>query len=671
MKYTNELIHEASPYLLQHAHNPVNWYPWGDKAFEKAKRENKMLIISIGYAACHWCHVMEHESFEDEDVAALMNEHFVSIKVDREERPDVDLIYMNAAQLIHGSGGWPLNALALPDGSPFFAATYFPPDRWVQLLKYFIQEFKTNYKELSDQAAHLSAGIAQVDKIPAVTGHDAFSEKDIHQIKDKISGAIDWHEGGLASKMKFPMPSVWEWLLQYYYLTNDEQVLKGVTLTLDKMKDGGIYDQIGGGFARYATDREWHVPHFEKMLYDNAQLISLYSHAYQVTQNEEYRSVVHETVSFLKRELYQGNRFYSSLDADSEKEEGKYYVWTYEEINQILGEDARDFCSWFGITPSGNWEHGKNIPDRNIGKTFIDKHPGLKAKIDKSRQKLFEERAKRIRPATDDKVITAWNAMTCSALLEAWRALGEKAFLDLATQNLIFLGEKLWDKEHQILFRNFKHNKQSTKGLLDDYAFLIKAFIDFYQVSFEKEYLDKANELLQTVLTHFHDPSNGLFFYNDSRFNDLISRPSELSDGVIPASNSVMADNLYTLGLLLDDKSMINRSTDMLKTMKTEMLSNPLYQCYMAGVLLKHVFPPFEVAIVGKEFRLKANQMQKYYLPFAEFCGSSSDENLPLLEQKYQADKTLIYVCKNKTCQLPVSSADEALTQIKIQISQS
>lgn len=661
MKHTNELIHETSPYLLQHAHNPVNWHPWGEKAFEKAKKENKMLIISIGYAACHWCHVMEHESFENEDVATVMNEHFVSIKVDREERPDVDMIYMSAAQLINGNGGWPLNALAFPDGKPFFAATYFPREKWIQLLQYFIKESKENPKLLVDQAEHLSKGIRDIDHIPFGDEAPDFSKQDIELIKDHLFQRIDLQNGGLSSTVKFPMPSVWEWLLEYYHLSGNKDALDYVKLTLDKMKDGGIYDQVGGGFARYSTDPLWHVPHFEKMLYDNAQLISLYSHAYQVTKNDEYERIVRETVEFIKRELYDGNGFYASLDADSEKEEGKFYVWTFSEIDDILGSDADTFCRYFGITRQGNWENGKNIPDRNFNTQNPDTTAGFDKKtISTLKSRLLKERNKRVRPALDDKILTSWNAMMSIGLVQAWRAFQIEEYYNLARKNIQFLLSKLWDEKDKILYRNYQKGKAATPAFLDDYAFLVNALIEFYQVSFDIKVLHKAQILMDTVLENFSDSSNKMFFYNDSRFDQLITRPTETNDNVIPSSNSVMAENLYLLGLLTGDDKMIQHAATMVKNMKSEILSNSVYQTNWGKLLLQMAHPPFEIAIMGKDWKSRLLEMQQNFLPGCTFCGGE-EENLPLLLHKNQPGKTMIYVCENKSCKSPVESVDQAL----------
>lgn len=664
----NALIHESSPYLLQHAHNPVNWQPWGKEAFAEAKRLNKMVIISIGYAACHWCHVMAHESFENEDVAKLMNDHFVCIKVDREERPDVDIIYMAAAQLINGNGGWPLNALALPDGRPFFAATYFPKDRWMQLLQYFMNEWETNQKALTEQADHLAGGIAQVDRLPFANEVVDFEPKDAGRIFDSIYKSTDKRDGGLSSSVKFPMPSVWEWLLEYHHFSGNPAALEVVRTSLNKMKDGGIYDQIGGGFARYATDPYWHIPHFEKMLFDNAQLIALYSHAFQVTHDEEYRRIAEETIYFLKRELFDGRGFYSSIDADSEKEEGKYYVWTKSEVVRLLGKEAESFCKYFGITESGNWEDGKNVPDRNWARQFDGGNRPFEPRvIDDARKKLFDARSLRVRPALDDKILTGWNALTSSGLLAAAKAFGRDDYAEVAEKNIAFLLETRFDRKNSVVFRNYDKNNKTTFGFLDDYAFLINVLIDYYQYGFDIHYLHRAMELTEIALENFYDENDGMFLYNDVRFEEVVIRPRQVSDDVIPSANSVMAENLICLGMLFDRADLITKARNMLRTVRNDMQENPAYYSNWARTLLSMIKSPFEVAVIGKDFQQQIKLLNVNFLPDAILCGSDEQENLPLLKQRFIPGKTFIYVCMNKTCQMPVLQSRDALRQMQEQ----
>ena len=669
--YTNELIHESSPYLLQHAHNPVDWYPWGAAALEKAKKENKMLIISVGYAACHWCHVMEHESYEDTAVANLMNKNFVCIKVDREERPDVDQVYMNAAYLINGNGGWPLNALAMPDGKPFFAGTYYPKTTWMQLLEYFSNLYKTDPQKLQEQADHLAKGIRDIEEVPLNTTNVSFSMKTLHDISDQLNKVIDLQKGGTKGAMKFPMPAIWEYLLQYNYLSGNKPGIQAVETTLNNMANGGIYDQLGGGFSRYATDPSWHAPHFEKMLYDNAQLISLYSHAFQVTKNPLYKRIVYETIGFIQRELTSpSGGFYSSLDADSEGMEGKYYVWRTSEINDILGKDAALFNDYFGVTDQGNWENGENILDINSGSEHLQNkyqltNEQLTEKINSLKHILFQKRNERVRPATDDKILTSWNALMIKALADAYRVFADEDFLKMAKTNLDFLLNNIVLKNGGI-YRNYKNGKASINAFLDDYAFLVNALINFYQISFDESYLEKANELTQYVEKHFLDPTTGMYFYTDSQYSDLIARKMEISDNVIPSSNSEMAKNLLLLSLYFDNSNYEAQSVQMVKNVSDDIQKNPAYCSNWAQAMALQIRPPYEVAIVGKKWKGKLAAFQNYYLPNAIYLGGESEGKLPLLESKLMEGKTMIYVCENKTCKRPVEQVSEALQQLTI-----
>ena len=668
--YTNALIHETSPYLLQHAHNPVDWYPWGDEALNRAKKENKMLLISIGYAACHWCHVMEHESYEDTVVANIMNKNFICIKVDREERPDVDQVYMNAAYLINGSGGWPLNALAMPAGKPFFAGTYFPKQNWIQLLEYFSNLYKTDPKKLEEQADHLSKGIRDIENVPMNNSTVSFNMKTLDGMFSVFQNSIDMVNGGTKGTMKFPMPATWEYLLQYHYLSGNTEALKAVETTLDNMANGGIYDQIGGGFSRYVTDSLWHAPHFEKMLYDNAQLVTLYSHAFQLTENPLYKKIVCETIDFVKRELSSSEGgFYSSLDADSEGKEGKFYVWKKEEIQNTLGKDADLFDEYFGITERGNWESGENIPDRNMGEKNLEKkynltNEELNQKINSLKSIVFEERKKRVHPNTDDKILTSWNALMAKGLIDAYRAFGDISFLSLAQKNIDFLLKNVQTKDGG-LFRNYKNGEANIHGFLDDYAFTINALINLYQVNFDEKYLQKANNLNRYVVEHFFDKTSGMFFYTDDQYSNLIARKMEISDNVIPSSNSEMAKNLSLLGIYFENENYETQSAQMIKNVSDEIEKNPGYYSNWAQVMALQIRPPFEVAIVGNDWQPKLSLLQKKYLPNTIYLGGINEGGLPLLENKLMKGKTMIYVCENKTCQRPVEDVQEAFKQIK------
>jgi len=668
--FTNNLIHESSPYLLQHAHNPVNWYAWGPEALDKARKENKMLLISVGYAACHWCHVMEHESYEDTAVANIMNANFVCIKVDREERPDVDQVYMNAAYLISGSGGWPLNAFAMPDGKPFYAGTYFPKERWIQVLNYFSDLYKNDKQKLQEQADSISRGIRDIENVPMNNNSILFSTSDLNELFSTVSKNIDIEKGGTKGAMKFPMPSIWEFLLQYHYLTGNKDALQIAETTLNNMAYGGIYDQVGGGFARYATDPDWHAPHFEKMLYDNGQLVSLYSHAFQLKQNPLYKQIVYETIAFIKRELTSSEGgFYSSLDADSEGEEGKFYVWSEDEIKEILGDDAAIFNDYFGITKKGNWEPAKNIPDINKGdehtaKKFNFSSDRFNEKINELKLRILNTRAKRVRPGTDDKILTSWNALMTKGLLDAYKAFGDSDFLHTAKSNIDFLLNNITTKDNG-LYRNFKGGKATIPAFLDDYAFMISALIDYYEVSFDIAYLQKANEFVQYTEQHFFDKASGMFLYTDDQHSNLIARKMEVSDNVIPSSNSEMAKNLLLLGLYFENKNYEDQAAQLVKNVIDDIKRTPAYYSNWAQALALQIKEPYEIAIVGSKWREKLTEFQQHYLPNTIYLGGTVEGNLSLLQNKLVEGKTMIYVCENKTCQRPVEKVEDALKQIR------
>ncbi|HHH50654.1 MAG TPA: thioredoxin domain-containing protein, partial [Saprospiraceae bacterium] len=556
-KFTNHLIDESSPYLLQHAHNPVNWYPWGKAALAKAKAENKMLIISIGYSACHWCHVMEHESFEDTTVANIMNENFVCIKVDREERPDIDDVYMTACHLASGkSCGWPLNAFALPDGRAFWAGTYFPKKDWVNVLQHFIKMRKEENAKLENYATQITNSIQQNESIGLSSGDQLFTKDVLTKITDKFLENIDYKKGGRISRMKFPMPNNYQFLLQQYHYSKNPKALEAVNVTLRHMANGGIYDHLGGGFSRYSTDPDWHAPHFEKMLYDNGQLVSLYAQAYQLTKNPLYKKVVEETLAFVKRELTDpSGGFYSSLDADSEGKEGKFYVWKKAEVDSLLKDEllAKVFCDYYDIKANGNWEEHQNILQRVMTIDKVAKKNNIdttkvKELVNQGKAILFKERSKRIRPGLDNKILTSWNGLMLKGYIDAYKAFGKKEYLDMAFNNASFILKNMLKDGHR-LNRNYKDGKSVINAFLDDYASVIDAFTALYEVSFEEQWLYKAKALMDYVLTNFHDDKSGMFFYVSNLDPPLIARKKEISDNVIPASNSMIAKDLHKLGL--------------------------------------------------------------------------------------------------------------------------
>ncbi|MBC7629649.1 thioredoxin domain-containing protein [Ferruginibacter sp.] len=667
--FSNHLIHESSPYLLMHAHNPVNWYPWGQEAFDKAKKENKPVIISIGYAACHWCHVMEKESYSDTAVARLMNENFVAIKVDREERPDVDQVYMNAAQLINGNGGWPLNAIALPDGRPIYAATYFPKKDWMSLLKQMLTFVKQNPEKAEQQAEAVAKGIRGSELVKVNTSKPEYKLTDLNSVFNNWKKNIDFINGGNNGAPKFPMPVGSQFLLQYYFLTKNEEALKAVKITLNKMAAGGIYDHVGGGFARYSTDAVWKVPHFEKMLYDNAQLTSLYASAYQLTKDPLYKNVVYETLEFIGRELTSPEGgFYSSLDADSDGEEGRFYVWTKDEIKKILGDDAALAIDYFNVTEKGNWEGGKNIlyqlgDDNTIAKKYNITSLELSKRITGVKKILLAERAKRIRPGLDDKILTAWNALMIKGYTDAYRVFGEQRFLDAALKNAAFILKNAQSNDNR-LNRNFKNGKSSINAFLDDYAFTIDAFIALYQSTFDEKWLKEAHHLLEYTLAHFYDAKSGMFYYTSDKDPALIARKMEIADNVIPSSNSAMAKNLFMLGEYFYKDDYIHKASAMLNNVKQDAVNGNAYYANWDILMAWLAAEPFEVAIVGNDYASKRKEIDTHYLPNIFLSGGNSEGSLSLLEGKLVPGKTTIYVCRNKSCKLPTTEVSKAVEQI-------
>lgn len=668
-EFTNRLIKESSPYLLQHAHNPVNWYPWGKEALQKAREENKLIIISIGYAACHWCHVMEHESFEDKEVARYMNANFICIKVDREERPDIDQVYMNAVQLITGNGGWPLNCITLPDGRPVYGGTYFNKENWLDMLSKVMTFVEQNPEKAKEQAKTLTEGVRSEQLIFSDNEKDEFSINNLDEIFASWKRNIDYTNGGSFGAPKFPMPIGYQFLLHYHYHTKNDDALKAVATTLNKMADGGIYDQVGGGFARYSTDIHWKVPHFEKMLYDNAQLVSLYSSAYQQSKDSYYKKIVQETIDFVQRELTSDEgAFYSSLDADSEGEEGKYYVWTKSELQRVLGDKADLLIDYYSVTDNGNWENGSNIllksgDDKKIAEKYNVTEAELNKRITEAKNILLAEREKRIRPGLDDKILTSWNALMLKAYVDAYRIFDDENYLEAALKNAEFINSKIKSKDNR-LYRNYKNDKASINAFLDDYAFTIEAFISLYQATFNEKWLSEAKELLDYAVTHFYNKTSGMFYYTSDLDPELIARKMEISDNVIPSSNSAMGKNLFVLGKYFSNDEYIMMSKKMLNNVGQNTIKNGAYFANWNILLAWFVSDPYEIAIVGDDFELKRKEFDKHYLPNVFLSGGAKEGNLPLLENKLVKGQTTIYVCRNKTCKLPVSDTNEAKKQI-------
>lgn len=668
-KHTNELIHETSPYLLQHAHNPVNWYAWNDETLEKAKKENKLLLISIGYSACHWCHVMEHESFENEEVAAIMNQHFVCIKVDREERPDIDQIYMNAVQLMTGQGGWPLNCFALPNGEPFYGGTYYQTSQWKHILEAIAGEYTNNPQKLIDYAAELTKGVKTSEILPKITHNNPFNMDVLDIAVNRFKTNFDFTEGGTNRAPKFPLPNNYEFLLDYSYHTKSNDILAFVDLTLTKMAYGGIYDQIGGGFARYSTDSYWKTPHFEKMLYDNAQLVSLYAKAYQLHKNPLYKHVVYQSLAFVEREMTAKNgAFYSALDADSEGEEGKFYVWSKEELQHLLNDDFPLIEAYYNVNYDGKWE-GHYIllrKDNNevIAKKFKISVEELNKKIGTINTLLLEARSKRIRPGLDDKTLTSWNALMLKGYVDAYNTFGEEEFLNTAIKNATFIANTQIRKDGG-LNHNYKNGVSNLNGYLEDYSFTIEAFIALYEATFDEKWLMLAKQLMDYTIIHFYDKQTGFFFFTSDEAKGLIARKMELSDNVIPASNSSIAKGLFMLGLYFENEDYTKKSTQMLKNIEAEIPKYVSGYSNWASLLLNQVKPFYEIAISGDNSLKKRNKFYRQYIPNKIIVGSIKKSNLPLLQEKQTNGKTMIYVCYNKACQKPVETVEEALKQMK------
>ena len=675
-KYTNELINETSPYLLQHAHNPVNWYAWSPETLEKATKENKLLIISIGYAACHWCHVMEHESFEDTTVAKLMNDNFISIKIDGEERPDIDQVYMTAVQILTGRGGWPLNVVALPDGRPIWGGTYFPKNKWMNALQQLADMYKDNPEQLVEYAEGLTGKVKQADLIKTNDEQVEFRSKTLEEIVNKWENSFDYKYGGTVRAPKFPLPNNYEFLLRYAVQNNDNKILKFVELTLNKMAQGGIYDHIGGGFARYSTDSKWHIPHFEKMLYDNAQLVSLYSSAYRLNHNNTYKDIVLETLNFVERELMEdkGN-FYSSLDADSEDEtghleEGTFYVWTKDELKQLLGEDYPLFKEYYNVNSYGKWERGKYVLIKNkTDEEFIEEYNidnvKLKQKVSEWKKKLFEYRSKRSKPRLDDKTLTSWNALMLKAYVDAYNTFGDKHFLDIALKNAEFI-LKYQLKEDLSLFHNYKSGKSTINGHLEDYALVIDAFISLYQSTSDEKWLDLSKKLTEYTLLHFFDKESGMFFFTSDEDPEMITRKIETYDGVIPSSNSIMANNLFKLSHYFENISYKEISTQMLKNIIIQAKS---YGSGFSNWLLLYsdfIGEFYEIAIVGDNANEVTKDILAKYIPNKLIASSRVKSTIPLLKDRYIDGKTLIYTCIDGACLLPTEDIEKSLKQINI-----
>ena len=685
----NQLQYETSPYLLQHAQNPVNWYPWGDEALTKAVTDDKPILVSIGYSACHWCHVMEHESFEKDEVARVMNEQFVCIKVDREERPDVDAIYMDAVQAMGVQGGWPLNVFLMPGAKPFYGVTYLPTKNWINLLNSIRSAFDEHRADLTQSAEGFATelNLTDTERYGLIPNEPLFAPETLEVLYRKVAVKADEDKGGMSRAPKFPMPSVWRFLLRYYDVTGNkseasdretsDRALHQVRVTLDRMALGGIYDQLGGGFARYSTDADWFAPHFEKMLYDNGQLLTLYSEAYSLTKSPLYKHVVYQTIGFAQRELLSPEGgFYSALDADSEGVEGKFYTFTTPELRQILGPDYEWFADLYNLTEAGNWEHERNILHRTESDEAFAERMGwslddLNVRLDATHTRLLRVRNERIRPGLDDKILCSWNGLMLKGLATAYRVFGEPEFLTLALRLAYFLLKKMRDSRNGRLWHTYKLGRARQAGFLDDYATVIDGLLALYQATFTESWLTEADQLVHYVLTNFSDTNEAesgadpMFFFTDKNGEELIARRKELFDNVIPSSNSMMAENLYTLSLLLESRGdgpldYADRADQMLGRIQPLVQQNADYLTNWAAQFALRARPTAEIAVIGPEADLFRAQLDAEFYPNKVLCGTTEQSELPLLQQRGVINgQTAVYICYNRACQLPVTSVAE------------
>ncbi len=653
---SNRLAQETSPYLLQHRDNPVDWYPWGEEALERARHEDRPILLSVGYSACHWCHVMERESFEDPVTAAYMNEHFVNVKVDREERPDVDALYMEAVQAISGQGGWPMTVFLDPDGVPFYGGTYFPPDEgrgmpsFRMVMEAVIQAFEGKREELREKAPQMRAHLGAVGRVaPAAEPVEAAM---LDAAVQGLEARADHERGGFGGAPKFPPASALDLLLARGSTAIVER-------TLDAMLAGGIYDQLGGGFARYSVDAAWLVPHFEKMLYDNALLARAYLHGWQALGHERYRRVCEETLDWALREMRgpEGG-FYSALDADSEGEEGRFYVWTAEEIRAVLGPVADPVIEFYGVTERGNFE-GRSILHLAGGATAVEP-----SGLAEARQALYEERAKRVWPGLDDKRLTSWNALTIAALAEAGAVLGRADYLDAACECAEFVLGTLRDEEGRLL-RTYKDGRAHLNAYLEDHAFLLEALLTLYEASFEQRWFEAAQELAETTIARFGDREHGGFFSTSEDHEALIARRKEVGDHPIPSGNSSAAMGLLRLAALTGERRYEEQAEGVFRLLATSAARHPEAFAHLLRALDFHLSPTPEVALLGEETSELAAVVRAELRPHLVLAGGAPGSTSPplLQDRPTLGDKPTAYVCEHFACRQPVTDP-EALASL-------
>ena len=683
--FTNRLINETSPYLLQHAHNPVEWFPWGDEALEKAKQEDKIILVSIGYSACHWCHVMERESFENEPVAKLMNENFVNIKVDREERPDLDHIYMDAVQAIAGNGGWPLNVFLTPQAKPFYGGTYFPPQKaynrssWTDVLNSILQAWKERKNEIEAQAENLTDHLLKANSFGAIANtiepnkeQELITIEQCDQMFTTIMKTADTQWGGFGKSPKFPQTFTIQYLLRYHYFTDNKEALQQALLSIDKMLMGGIYDHIAGGLARYSTDEEWLAPHFEKMLYDNALLINILCDAYQITANKKYADAIRKTIAFVQTELMSSEGgFYAALDADSEGEEGKYYVWQKKEVDTILGEDAELFCAFFDISEAGNWEEKNILRNLQSIEDFIIARGLEKETFEKTVQqclhKLSLQRTSRIKPSLDDKIILGWNALMLQSIAKAAVVLADPTYQKIVVTNFIFLQNKFTPVENSLqLMHTYKNGISKYVAFLDDYAYLIAALLQLYKTSLSENYLLKAFDYCSYVIENFSDEESCFFYFTHQDQKDVIVRKKEIYDGATPSGNSVMAENLLQLAIIFDNAQWRDRANQMIKIISNSTLKYPGSFGIWASLLLYQVMGVNEIVVIGSNYATISNDILLKYVPNLVIMGSEKEqEAFPLLAAKPSGPSDNIFLCKNYSCLAPFLSTKSLFLEIE------
>ena len=674
MKNGNNLRNETSPYLLQHVENPVDWNPWDKQYLKQAEKEKKLVVISIGYASCHWCHVMERESFQDSTVAELMNAKFISIKVDREERPDIDQVYMNAIQLITGSGGWPLNVITLPDGRPIWGGTYFTKEQWTSALKQISEMYEEEPEKFISYADRVQEGINSLNIVESNTNN--FDNIDLDKYSKSLFESIDEEFGGFKGAPKFMMPNNLEFLLRYSFQKNLEEPKNKILKSLDMMAYGGIFDHVEGGFSRYSTDERWHVPHFEKMLYDNGQLMSLYAAGYKISSKELYKQTIYKIHEYINSEMKDtSGGYYSSLDADSKLEdgsyaEGEYYTWGKTELKKIIGENFDLFVDYFNVNDYGFWEEENKYI---LTRTSSDKEFIKKNKLDEKTfiniksnwlSKLKLARKDKKKPSLDYKIITSWNGLMISGYVDAYKAINDDIFKDEAINAGEFIYSNLLRKDGG-LYHNYVNGKSKINGYLEDYATVIQASLDLYEITLNQLWIERALELSKYVFNNFSSSESELFYFTSNKDEDLISRSIEFRDNVIPSSNSIMAKNLFKLYHYFDKEDYYEKAKQMSLSVSKEFEAYPSGYSNWFDLIYSLKSNYYEVAVVGENAIEKVKKINSRYIPNKLIIGSTSENNLPLLRNRYIEGKTLIYVCVNKACKMPTENIEESISMIK------